>query len=81
TFTSDVDYRWSSPSSNESSSPKTKPNNLYKSYLRRQNEQDSLPIRQKLFPADDLMSDKNKKSSSSNDGNCHIKCIDVNIST
>jgi len=68
-FTSDVDHRCS-PSSSSSS-------NLYKSYLRRQNEQDSLPIREKSFSSDDIWSDKNQKSSSNN----HIKLFDINIST
>ncbi|CAF4977595.1 unnamed protein product, partial [Rotaria sp. Silwood1] len=83
TFTSDVDHRWSSSSSSsiESSSPNRKPNNLYKSYLRRQNEQDSLPIREKLFSSDDILSDKTTNNSSSINTNYQIKCIDVNITT
>jgi hypothetical protein len=44
-FTSDINHQSSS--------------NLYKSYLRRQNEQDSLPIREKSFSSDDILSDKN----------------------
>ncbi|CAF2384658.1 unnamed protein product [Rotaria sp. Silwood2] len=81
TFTSDVDHRWSSSSSIESSSPNTKTNNLYKSYLRRQNEQNSLPIREKLFSSDDILSDKITKNSLSHNTNYHIKSIDVNITT
>jgi hypothetical protein len=67
TFTSDIDHRSSS--------------NLYKSYLRRQNEQDSLPIRQKLFPSDDILSDNNPENSPSKKTNNHIKLFDINIPT
>ncbi|CAF0975837.1 unnamed protein product [Adineta steineri] len=67
TFSSDVDHRLSSSSSLESPSPNSKTNNLYKSYLRRQNEQDSLPIRQKLFASDDSSIDKNLKISDVNE--------------
>ncbi|CAF1142407.1 unnamed protein product [Rotaria sordida] len=83
TFTSDVDHRWSSSSSSsiESPSRNIKTNNLYKSYLRRQNEQDSLPIREKLFSSDDILSDKTKKNPSTNNTNYHMKSIDVNITT
>jgi hypothetical protein len=39
---------------------------MYKSCLRRQNEQDSLPIRQKHFATDDILSVKSQRSVSSN---------------
>ncbi|UJR36587.1 hypothetical protein I4U23_029306 [Adineta vaga] len=74
--TSDVDHRRSYSSTSD-----TKSNDLYKSCLRRQNEQDSIPIRPKLFSADDITLRKSASSSSSLSDKEHsqIKSSDVNI--